>query len=124
MDIDVSMILLLGNLLLLAWLGWRLRRLSRLGRLLGEELDSLRQQPHDAAPDLDRLLGSGERPLVVLDILNPMEVAARQSWFADKLGSLAPPLIRKIVFDETLKQVRAEVGKYGVRAQVWVHRGP
>ncbi len=124
MDINWSLILLLVNLPVLGLLAWRLKRLSRLGRLLGEELDSLRQQPHDAAPDLDRLLGSGERPLVVLDILNPMEVAARQSWFADKLGSLAPPLIRRIVFDETLKQIRAEVGKYGVRAQVWVHRGP
>ncbi len=124
MDINWSLILLLVNLPVLGVLAWRLKRLSRLGRLLGEELDSLRQQPHDAAPDLDRLLGSGERPLVVLDILNPMEVAARQSWFADKLGSLAPPLIRRIVFDETLKQIRAEVGKYGVRAQVWVHRGP
>ena len=116
-------VLLFVNACVLVALLWRIARLARYSRVLHSELELLRQKPHDEAPDLDAFLGKGPRRLLVLDILNPMEVAAQQSWFADKLGSLAAPLIRKIVYDQTVIQIREEVAKYGVRAQVWLHRG-
>lgn len=115
-------LLLLLNAALLVYLGWRLFRLRKLADLLEQELALLRHQPYDEAPDLERLLGSGQRPLVTLDILNPMEVAAQQSWFADKFGALAAPAIRKIVYEQTTSMLREQLAEHGVRAQVRLHR--
>ncbi len=119
---DAVLLLLALNMLLLSALLWRTVTLNRLNRLLQAEVQSLRAMPHDEKLDLDRLLGKGQRTVIVLDILNPMEVAASQSWFADKLGSVAAPLIRRIVYDQAVKNVHTEVAKWGVRAQVDLHR--
>lgn len=115
-------LLLLLNAALLGYLGWRLHRLRKLARVLGDELELLRHQPYDEAPDLEKLLGSGQRPLVTLDILNPMEVAAQQSWFVDKFGALAAPVVRRIVYEQTASMLRDQLGEHGVRAQVRLHR--
>lgn len=119
---NVVVLLLVLNLLLLSALIWRSLTLARLSRMLESQMQALRAAPHDAELDLDQLLGKGRRPVIVLDILNPMEVAAGQSWFADKLGSVAAPLIRRIVYDQTVKNMYAEVAKWGVQAQVDLHR--
>lgn len=119
---NAMVILLVANLLLLSFLLWRALTLSRLAQVLESELQILRNVPHDEALDLDEVLGRGSRKVVVLDILNPMEVAASQSWFADKFGSVAAPLIRKIVYDQAVKNVYTETAKWGVQAQVVLHR--
>ena len=119
----VLMALLLVNALLLGLGLWRLRALRRMTALLDQELGILRQVPFDEAPDLERLLGSGERPLIVMDILNPMQVAAKQSWFADRFGAMAPALIRRIVYQEAVKRSYEELARHGVEAQVKLHRG-
>lgn len=115
-------LLLLSNAVLLLFLGWRTLRLQRLARMLAEQLQTVRHVPYDEAPDLERLLGSGERPVVVMDILNALELASKQSWFADKLGGLAPGMIRTLVYDQTAKVISRELVKFGVQAQVTVHR--
>ena len=119
---DAVVVLLAMNLLLLAALLWRTVTLRRLSQLLQLEMQSMRALPHDEPLDLDQLLGRGQRTVIVLDILNPMEVAASQSWFADKFGSVAAPLIRRLVYDQAVKNVHKEVAKWGVRAQVDLHR--
>lgn len=119
---DAFLVLLALNLLFFGFLIWRCWSLKQLGLMLERELATLRCLPHDDGLDLENLLGSGSRSVLVLDILNPMEVAARQSWFADKLGSVAAPLIRKIVYDQAIKNVHIELEKWGVEAQVSLHR--
>ncbi|MGJ8669354.1 MAG: hypothetical protein ACSHXK_07705 [Oceanococcus sp.] len=119
---DAVLVLLALNLLLLGALLWRAVTLHRLSQVLQTEMQILRAMPHDNALDLDQMLGRGQRSVIVLDILNPMEVAAGQSWFADKFGSVAAPLIRRIVYDQAVKNVHKEVAKWGVRAQVVLHR--
>ncbi|RZO84658.1 MAG: hypothetical protein EVA65_10685 [Oceanococcus sp.] len=119
----VLVALLALNLFLLGVVLWRLAVLSRLNALLDTELKVLRQIPQDQSLDLDELLGRGKRTVIVMDILNPMEVAASQSWFADRFGSVAAPLIRRIVYDQAVKNIHREVAKWGVQAQVTLHRG-
>lgn len=119
----VLVALLALNLLVLGVVLWRLAVLSRLNALLDTELKVLRQVPQDQSLDLDELLGRGKRTVIVMDILNPMEVAASQSWFADRFGSVAAPLIRRIVYDQAVKNIHREVAKWGVQAQVTLHRG-
>ncbi len=116
--------LLALNLVVLGVLFWRLAVLSRLNALLDVELQTLRQIPQDQSLNLEELLGQGKRTVIVMDILNPMEVAASQSWFADRFGSVAAPLIRRIVYDQAVKNIHREVGKWGVQAHVTLHRGP
>lgn len=119
---DALLVLLALNLLLLGALIWRSVTLHRLTHLLQSEMQLLRCMPHDEPLDLEQMLGNGQRTVLVLDILNPMEVAASQSWFADKFGSVAAPLIRRIVYDQAVKNVHKEVAKWGVQAQVELHR--
>lgn len=119
---NAVVLLLALNLLLLSGLIWRTITLHRLTALLQTEMNSLRAMPYDENLDLKQLLGESRRPVIVLDILNPMEVAAGQSWFADKLGSVAAPLIRRIVYDQAVKNVHTETAKWGVQAQVDLHR--
>lgn len=119
----VLVALLALNLFVLGVVLWRLAVLSRLNALLDTELKVLRQIPQDQSLDLDELLGRGKRTVIVMDILNPMEVAASQSWFADRFGSVAAPLIRRIVYDQAVKNIHREVAKWGVQAQVTLHRG-
>lgn len=111
------------NLVILGALAWRLRALARASRVLGAEVEQLRSLPFDAPPDLERLAGSAARPVIVIDILNALELAARESWFADKFGALAPGAIRKLVFDRALEITRQELLKHGVEAQLSLHRG-
>ena len=115
--------LLALNLVVLVVLFWRLAVLSRLNTLLADELAILRQVPQDQSLNLDELLGRGKRTVIVMDILNPMEVAANQSWFAGRFGSVAAPLIRRIVYEQAVKNIHREVKKWGVQAQVTLHRG-
>jgi hypothetical protein len=110
------------NAAMLAVLLWRLRALKTLTQSLTAELEALRCLPHDEAPELALRLGSGQRPVLVMDILNPMELATQQSWFADKFGSLAPGMISKLVYQQAVKMTIIEMQKHGVQAQVSVHR--
>ncbi len=114
--------LIVLNSVALAVLLWRVLSLRRLALTLQQEVEQLRLAPHDAAPDVVRMLGRGGRPVIALDILNPMELASRQSWFADTFGSMAAPALRKVVYDRAVKIIRQELIKHGVRAQVSIHR--
>lgn len=111
------------NALLLAVLAYRVRAISRVAAVLREEAEALRSAPYDAPAELDRLSASAQRPLIVIDILNALELAAQQSWFADKFGSLAPEGIRRLVFKRALEMTELELLKHGVKGQVRIHRG-
>lgn len=118
----VLLLLLVLNAALLAWLVRRFLVLQQEARLLRTKLEEIAMVPFDRPADLQQVLGSGDRRVLVMEILNPLQLAAQQSWFADKLGSLAPPLIRKLVYEETAKIMRTELQKYGVEGQLEVHR--
>jgi hypothetical protein len=119
---DIQTILLAINAVALALLLWRqFRQRQELGVLQTrcEELGAgVRALPADA-----QALLTPERPLLLsIEILNPMQVAAQQSRFADTFGSLTPALVRRIVYERAVDIVKQEVLKHGLEAEVRLHR--
>ncbi|HUP92944.1 MAG TPA: hypothetical protein VM074_11905 [Solimonas sp.] len=115
-------ILLALNLALLAFVAWQLIRLRSKAVTLATELDAL-------APELAQkplaadLAVTGPAQKITIQILNPLELAARESWFAEKLGSLTPALIGRIVHERTLQDLRRQLAEHGVKAEVLLARG-
>lgn len=70
-------------------------------------------------PGLEKM-ASDSPQRIVIHILNPMELAAQKHWVAGTVARLTPGLVRKIVYQEALKIVSAELPKYGVVAEVKV----
>ena len=115
--------ILLGlNLVALAMLGWRIRQQRGVVAALVEEVAGLAPAAALAAPALEKIFEGGKSDLLSIEILNPMELAARESWFAEVFGNLSPALIRKLVYERTQKILVEELKKYHVQAQVGLHR--
>ena len=73
------------------------------------------------APDLAATLGSGERRLLAVEILNPIELATSKSSAAKLLGAVRPSLLTKVVYEQAAKQVVDQLESEGVLADVRVH---
>lgn len=113
--------LLLLNLAVLGGLVWYVLLLRRSLNLLHEQLRGV-SPLKGAQPDLADVLGHGRREIIAIEILNPMELAAKESWFAEKFGSLTPNLVRKIVHDQAMKIVEQQLQSFGAKAAVKLHR--
>lgn len=74
------------------------------------------------APDEVRsLLGQPRKRLISVEILNPMQLAAKHHAFAGILGNLAPGLIRREVHRQAASILRKELEKWDVMAEVRIH---
>ena len=73
------------------------------------------------APELEAAFGVGERRLIVIEILNPIELATQRVKAAKLLGGMAPETLRKIVVDEAAKEVVEQLASQGVEATVRIH---
>ena len=77
------------------------------------------------ARTLDRLppaaSSSASRRVISVEILNPIEVAATRGRLAGIAGSLAPGLIRRIVYDQTIKTMRRHLADEQVVADLRLH---
>ena len=67
--------------------------------------------------------GSGPRRLIVVEILNPIELATSQVKAASLLSAVRPAMLTKIVYDQAVRQVVDQLGKQGVQADVQIHAG-
>ena len=116
----MSLLLTLNLAALVALVALQLQ-LRRQARHLTGELNALApelaQKPSAAEP-----AGAG-RQVISIEILNPLELAANESWFGDKLGSLTPELLRRIVNERTVKDLRQQLQSHGVKAEVQLLRG-
>ena len=73
------------------------------------------QQDHEALagvwdklpPDAVRLLANERAPVISIEILNPIELAAQESEFAGPISTVAPNLIRKLVYIELIQSAMA-----------------
>lgn len=98
----------------------RVRTLRRQTQALRERVESLGPLP--AAPaNVTASLGSRPRRVLVLEILNPVELATAQVRAAALLGAVRPQLLTKIVYDQASKQVVTQLEEQGVLADVTVH---
>jgi hypothetical protein len=119
----LSVLALVLALLLVA--GWvllllALRVLRRRTRELEEQVLALTPPPA-LPPELEATLGAGGRRVIVIDVLNPIEVASQKVRVAKLLGAMAPETLRKIVVDEASKQVVEQLALEGVAATVRIH---
>ncbi|MES0872420.1 hypothetical protein [Sinimarinibacterium thermocellulolyticum] len=59
--------------------------------------------------------------LISIEILNPMELASRESALAGPLGRIAPGLIQRLVYQRASEMLRKQLGEHGVQAKVRIH---
>ncbi len=116
--------IILPMLLLVAMATWLLLRLRQQQRLIDTLLQDHAQLtaafsrlPADAAA----LLPRGGAPLISVEILNPIELAARESRFAGPLGAVVPGGIRRRVYERTAQILQDELLKSGVQSEVRTH---
>jgi hypothetical protein len=111
---------ILGLILLLAGLCWRLSQLQQALRTLQSDQRQLASAWNALPPDARSLLPT-TTALISIEILNPAALAARESRFAGVLGSVTPSLLRGIVYKRTADTLRTQLQEYGVEAEVKVH---
>ena len=108
----LAVIALLVSLGLLIWALMLRRQLATLEtqcRALADRLGSGPAVVRDAA---------GQPMLLTVEILNPVELARKESWFAGAFGSLTPGLLRRIVYARTLKIMQQQLLQFDVKADV------
>ena len=86
-----AIILLSANLVLLVWLAIRGRRTAQVLSRLRQDAEALKPLHADLNPELRQQLGEARSRVIGIEILNPIEVAAKESWIAS--GFPAPARI-------------------------------
>jgi hypothetical protein len=100
-----------------------LRRITSLQQALlqlQQDRASLASAWQEAGADAQRLLPAGTA-LLSIEILNPTQLAARESRFAGVLGQVTPTLLRKIVYERMRDQLRQDLPQHGVEADIRLH---
>lgn len=87
-----------------------LAKLQRQLAVLAARLDTLPPLPE-----------GGPRPVIAIEILNPFELAVRESPFAGPAAKLAPRIIERIVYTRAADQIAEQLRAQGVEAQVVAH---
>ena len=108
--------LLTLNAGLLIGLLWRQHRAQRALQTLSA------QMKENPAARTSTSLNAGQSRLIV-EVLNPLELAAKESWFAGKLGGIAPTLIRKEVYKVVRDRMATQLAAEGVQADLQVQHG-
>jgi hypothetical protein len=104
-------VLVVTNLLTLAALLWtRFRPASH------EQPD---ERLASAARTALRPVGTpGSRRVITVEILNPIELAGSRGRVAGVAGSLVPGLIRRVVYDQAVREIRRTMREHQVVADV------
>lgn len=97
-----------------AWLIWTLDRMQK-------KLAALHERLHATpAPVLPPGTASG-RSRIAIEILNPFELAARETRFAGAAAKLAPRMIERIVYERAAVMIAQQMAEQGVQAEVKTH---
>lgn len=102
------------------WLLGQCRAFRAEADALRARIDLLGTLEPDDPAGLTAAGGPGSR-LVLVDILNPLELATSQTKAAGMLHKLRPSLLQRIVYDEAARQIRERLVEEGVVADVRVH---
>lgn len=116
--------IVLGLLSLVAvYLLLSLRGLRREYAALHEQLAEANASLGTSAPEVRSLLENGAgTAYIAIEILNPMQLAAKQNWLADKFGSLTPALVRRLVYERAKKITLEMLANQGAEAHVSIVR--
>ena len=72
-------------------------------------------------PDLEAALGDGTRRLLVVEILNPLDVALSRNKAAGVVAAMAPERLRRIVLEQAAREMVTEMAAEGLEVEVRVH---
>lgn len=112
----MSVLLALLITALIALCIWLVFLLDRLQKKLG----TLHERLH-AAPALPP--AEPGRARIAIEILNPFELAARETRFATAAARLAPRMIERIVYERAAVMIAQQMAEQGVKAEVKTHVG-
>lgn len=98
----------------------QLRRVRRRAEALTGQVAELEPAP-PLPPDLEAALGAGSRRLIVVEVLNPLELALSRSRTAGVVAAVAPERLRKVVVDQASRELVERLAAEGVEAEVRVH---
>ena len=99
--------------LLVAGLGWALLRLQR-------RVDALHGQlVQDDAPI--PIAAGRNGPVIEIRILNPFDLAVKETPLAGPAAKVAPRMIERIVYSRAAQQIAEQLKAQGVEAQVTTH---
>jgi len=106
----------------LAYLWWRHQALRR---DLAASRRQLEQWHATGAGSLaaTALAALGKPALISVQILNPLELAVKESPLARAFGSLTPDLVRREVYKEVYQRLCVQLQEQGVVAEVRLHDG-
>ena len=98
--------------------------------LMRRQAQALEMRIADLAAELDTIADAPPapavpvvpaRPIITIEILNPLELASSQVRAASLVGSWKPDTITKLVYNEAAKQITAQLAEEGVVAEVLIH---
>jgi hypothetical protein len=101
--------------------------LVRVIRALGAREKAVQARVAELGPvapmgmNLERAFVAGRKRLLVVEILNPLELAAEKHRLAEVAGGLAPAAVRKMVYEVAAKITKEQLEKQGVHATVEIH---
>lgn len=113
-----AIILLAFNAILLSWLAVRQQHAQRTLKTLRLDTKELAPLHAELGPQLRKELAEARDRVLSIEILNPLEVAAKQSWVAGQFGALAPDLIRREVYRQARDILEEQLGEYGIEPRV------
>jgi hypothetical protein len=88
---------------------------------LRRRLDVLGIDADLSADNFPTIASSGKKRLITVELLNPMQLAAKESWFARQFGTLTPALVHKLVYAQARDRVEQQMPNFGATAEVKVH---
>lgn len=94
--------------------------LKKIRRLQDDAADAARLVDDFPVPDVDPAIVS-TGTFITIEILNPLEVASARVKLAGVAGSVAPTLITKVVYEQSVKVLRRQLESQGIRAEVKLH---
>ncbi|HYJ67577.1 MAG TPA: hypothetical protein VEX15_07920 [Nocardioidaceae bacterium] len=117
----VGIVLIVVGLVGVGYAVGQLIRLRGEVRRLDVELREAADRADALPPDLVAALGSGQRRVIAIELLNPFELAGRSTWFAKPLAAVTPDLLRNVVNQRAVSLFREKSVDFGVQADVTLH---
>lgn len=119
----LAIALLAANLLALIVLAVYYARTSGALKQLAEQAEALRPLHAELGPEMTRQLSDVGTRIIGIEILNPMEVAAKESWVAGQFGALAPSFIQREVYRQTRNILETQLREYGIEPRLHMFNG-
>jgi len=116
-----AVVLLVGLLGIVVYLLLKLSAQRRLLLQLQQEQQSLAEAWRLEQTDLSKFISTRAAPVISIEILNAVEVAANNSTFGRLIGKYMPDKISRIVIKRTADNMREQMEENGVHVDVKVH---